>query len=174
MIRFSCGTCGKPLRAPAILAGKKGRCAQCGGVNAVPALPIRSEVAVAAAAQRPAQNVEVKRAAGVSPFRSTADVTLSREVVAVQAGSQTVVPTRTADFFDHVAARMAPLDEPFDAHVDVPPRTRQPRMPEVSARPLHLNPPAAHNHPTAMVVVAMGIGLVVGICIGLMMAKWVL
>src|SRR5689334_6505371 len=58
MIRFSCGSCNHVLRAPAELAGKKGKCACCGAVNAIPS----------------ALSVEVSRAAEPSPFRSTADL----------------------------------------------------------------------------------------------------
>src|SRR3954447_16676468 len=64
MIRFACETCGSSLRAPAALAGKKGRCAHCGKVNQVPVV----------------LSVDVKRATAVasaaanSPFRSTADL----------------------------------------------------------------------------------------------------
>ena len=36
MIRFPCGTCGKRLRVPARLAGKRGRCEVCGAINRVP------------------------------------------------------------------------------------------------------------------------------------------
>lgn len=167
MIRFSCGNCGKPLRAPVGLAGKKGRCAQCGAVNGVPALPV---------------NVEVKRAGAVSPFRSTADVPVQREVVAVQNGPavSTAVAARPGDFFDHVASRMTALADPLDHDIDVPRAASvsapPPRaMEDFHVRPVHLAPPhSAHHHGPAIVVVAMGVGLVVGICLGLLMAKWVL
>ena len=53
MIRFTCDKCGKPLRAPDTMAGRRGKCARCGGVNRVP----------------PPVLVEVKRAGEPSPFR---------------------------------------------------------------------------------------------------------
>src|SRR5690349_12678132 len=63
MIRFACGQCGKPLRAPIELAGKKGRCARCGAINPVPGALMRPIVL----------SVDVKRTRQ-SPFRSTADL----------------------------------------------------------------------------------------------------
>lgn len=58
MIRLFCATCNSALRVPEDLAGRRGKCAQCGAINEIP-----SPVAV-----------EVKRAPEPSPFRSTADV----------------------------------------------------------------------------------------------------
>ena len=57
MIRFVCAHCAKPLRAPQAMAGKKGRCAQCNGVNLVPIVT----------------SVDVKRVTAPTPFRD-ADV----------------------------------------------------------------------------------------------------
>src|SRR5439155_21340690 len=108
MIRFACGTCGRPLRAPDSLSGKRGRCARCGSVNRVPE-PL---------------SVEVKRAEAESPFRSTADLGVRLAIdgnvdvgdgrFADAAPVATAVATTAAegdgnprDFFDQVASRLA-------------------------------------------------------------------
>src|SRR2546421_7085164 len=102
MIRFACGTCGRPLRAPDSLSGKRGRCARCGAVNRVPA-PL---------------SVEVTRAEAPSPFRSTADLGVRLAIEAnvdVPDGrfsgaapvAATVAEGNPRDFFDQVASRLA-------------------------------------------------------------------
>jgi len=80
MIRFECDTCGRALRATADMAGRRGRCARCGGINRVPAgegkVVHMAVAAVTAEADGPV-SVAVKRAPGASPFRSTADVEIA-------------------------------------------------------------------------------------------------
>src|SRR5215207_4879828 len=99
MIRFSCATCAKPLRAPEALAGKRGKCAQCGAVNRVP------EVVA----------VDVRRAAVPTPFRDADAPTRGAiEHVAnipdARFLATAVAPGRLAgeggDFFDQIAPRM--------------------------------------------------------------------
>jgi len=77
MIRFECETCRRPLRAPDDLVGKRGRCARCGAVNRVPSAAGRAPRRQTAIVIDQPVNVEVKRATGTSPFRSTADVELA-------------------------------------------------------------------------------------------------
>jgi hypothetical protein len=76
MIRFSCDTCKRSLRAPMPLAGKKGRCARCGAVNRIP--PAENidacDFGRTAVEESSAQSVDVRRTTPSSPFRSTADV----------------------------------------------------------------------------------------------------
>ncbi|HSI36020.1 MAG: hypothetical protein ACAI43_01770 [Phycisphaerae bacterium] len=89
MIRFECETCGRALRAAAEMAGRRGRCARCGGINRVPAgagKVVHMAVDEAAEADGPV-SVAVKRAPGASPFRSTADV----EIAAGALSSETFV-----------------------------------------------------------------------------------
>src|SRR5437867_8241150 len=103
MIRFVCGMCGRPLRAPDSLSGKRGRCARCGAVNRVPELV----------------SVEVKRAEAPSPFRSTADLAVrlaidgnvdvpdGRFAGAAPVATTVVEPeANPRDFFDQVASRL--------------------------------------------------------------------
>src|SRR5437764_12604717 len=115
MIRFACGTCGRPLRAPDSLSGKRGRCARCGAVNRVPE-PL---------------SVEVKRAEAPSPFRSTADLGVrlaidgNADVPEASFADAAPVATTVApeanprDFFEQVALRLADA-QPFTP--DAPPQ----------------------------------------------------
>jgi hypothetical protein len=86
MIRFPCGTCGKRLRVPARLAGKRGRCEVCGAINRVPLADVPSPPVAAeqrnharpsagaprgAAAAHPEAQNDPKNAAVVHPVRES-------------------------------------------------------------------------------------------------------
>src|SRR2546430_1659182 len=134
MIRFTCDTCGRALRAPEALAGKKGKCARCGGVNRVPHT----------------LSVEVKRAADPSPFRNVdrpvrtaieGAIELSGKRFLAAAPSATLQDERPADFCDQVASRMAHRPKPSEANrapaaVRVAPARRPPPpRPKVAPNP---------------------------------------
>jgi hypothetical protein len=183
MIRFVCGTCGRPLRAPDSLSGKRGRCARCGAINRVPE-PL---------------SVEVKRAEAPSPFRSTADLAVRLAIdgnVDVPDGrfaDAAPVATTVADaegnprdFFDQVASR---LTDAQPVHADV-----QPEYPAAPVRPQFGERPPADRAPATSteryeyvraiekpapdfaraVAAALAVGAVIGFCVGLITSKWVL
>jgi hypothetical protein len=185
MIRFTCDTCGRSLRAPESLAGKRGKCARCGGVNRVPEV----------------LSVDVKRAPEASPFRN-ADVP-SRAAIegAIElAGSRFLAVADRAidgnahprDFYEQIAPRLDERAVPPQANsaatVNVPPPS--PR------RTIHA-PGRAHHHPlesraphtgdaydlrldgrsaefSRAIIAALVVGAVVGFCLGLLASRWIL
>jgi hypothetical protein len=176
MIRFSCSTCNHQLRAPAILAGKKGKCARCGAVNLVPE----------------ALSVDVNRAPGPSPFRSTADLEQGAiaGTMAMEEGRFLSAPGATA-LIDHPEKALEQvsrrLSDVMDAAVSGEPAEPAPvpvtrsglgqRAMERISLPadsllLPFDPPAAD--PKRAIVGALVIGLVLGFCIGLIASKWIL
>jgi hypothetical protein len=183
MIRFVCGTCGRPLRAPDSLSGKRGRCARCGAVNRVPE-PL---------------SVEVKRAEAPSPFRSTADLAVRLAIdgnVDVPDGrfagmapvATTVVDAQVnpRDFFDQVASRLtdaqpfAPDVQPEYAAAPVRPQfgERQGADRAVAANTDRFQYVAGIEKPAPdfarAVAAALAVGAVIGFCVGLITSKWVL
>jgi hypothetical protein len=182
MIRFACDTCGRSLRAPETLAGKRGKCARCGAVNRVPA----------------ALSVDVKRAVDPTPFRSTADLAVRHAIEGSVdfperrfSDASPVVATVTSvdprDFFDQVASRMAEGERPFSADEQydrpspaVPPARgerfnearRLQQIPDNGAYVRTVNGPP--HDLTRAVVAALGVGAVIGFCAGLLASKWVL
>jgi DNA-directed RNA polymerase subunit RPC12/RpoP len=115
MIRFSCARCGKALRAPESMAGKRGKCAQCGVANLVPVVTA----------------VDVRRAAPATPFRDAdapprdaieSVVELSsgvRFADTVPASGQIV--DRPGDFFDQIAPRLGSVTDPLEGPPAVEP-----------------------------------------------------
>ena len=187
MIRFACGTCGRPLRAPDSLSGKRGRCARCGAVNHVPE-PV---------------SVEVKRAEPQSPFRSTADLgvrlAINGNVDVGDARFSDAAPVATTvaaavangdgnprDFFDQVASRLA--DSPAFAADVRPEYAAAPVRPQFGERPDadRAVAPTTERYEYARaiekpapdfaraVAAAMAVGAVIGFCVGLITSKWVL
>lgn len=202
MIRFVCAHCAKPLRAPQAMAGKKGRCAQCNGVNLVPIVT----------------SVDVKRVTAPTPFRD-ADVPVRGAIekvvelagvrfAATAPASGTIVDGYDADhnpdhepprdFFDHIAPRLGTVAEEFDADAQPPPppppaRLRPARdaaeryeryqrvpadvavayeMPHVVPAPAMSAAAAAHVR--RAVAAAMVVGAILGFCVGLLASKWIL
>jgi hypothetical protein len=164
MIRFVCGTCGRPLRAPDSLSGKRGRCARCGAVNRVPE-PL---------------SVEVKRAEAPSPFRSTADLAVRLATTVVDA------QVNPRDFFDQVASRLtdaqpfAPDVQPEYAAAPVRPQfgDPQPTVRAATANTDRYTYVAGIDKPAPdfarAVAAALAVGAVIGFCVGLITSKWVL
>ena len=172
MIRFHCATCAKPLRAPEAMAGKKGRCAQCGAVNRVP------EVV----------SVDVKRAAAPSPFRDAdAPVRGAIEKVVEMSGARFLsspppsgrLAEGGGDFFDQIAPRMGSVTDPLTT-VERPVRERlDPRdyesaedgagdtydLDEGDSRDAYVR---------RAVWAALFVGAVVGFFAGLLASRWVL
>jgi hypothetical protein len=191
MIRFACDTCRRTLRAPDSLAGKRGKCARCGGVNRVPA-PL---------------SVDVKRATEPSPFRNPDQPVRAAIEGAIElAGGHflTVVPAAAIsqgrdgddhehphDFYEQVAPRLADEDPAFSVDV-APPASDQPSPRRTSAThgrvrhdPLESRAPhtgdayevrydARHHDFTRAVAAALVVGAVVGFCIGLIASRWIL
>jgi hypothetical protein len=199
MIRFACETCRRTLRAPDALAGKRGKCARCGGVNLVPA-PV---------------SVEVKRAAEPSPFRDPDQPVRSAIEGAIELANGkflAVAPTAAAagseiavavggdhphDFYDQVAPRLGDDDPEFDADVAAPPpppldhpsgssrrstnargRARQDRL---ESRAPHtgdayeLRYDSRHGGEFSRAVsAALVVGAVIGFCLGLIASRWIL
>jgi hypothetical protein len=181
MIRFSCGTCNHLLRAPAILAGKKGKCACCGAVNQVPE----------------ALSVEVARAPGASPFRSTADLELRGTIAGtaeVEGGrflaaapSGAAITERPEEFFDEVTARLNQVIEEIDHHDDGGAQTvpaarvgvAAAAMEKASARedvqdlsviPFDAPPAGVEKRG---IFGALAVGIVMGFCLGVLAGKWI-
>lgn len=185
MIRFACETCRRTLRAPDALAGKRGKCARCGGVNLVPA-PV---------------TVEVKRAAEPSPFRDPDQPVRGAIEGAIQlAGGQflAVAPARAGesdhehphDFYEQVAPRLSDDDAEFS--VDVAPPLDQAgsgrrstaggrvRHDHLGGRAPHacdgyeLRYDSRHGEFTRAVPAALVVGAVIGFCLGLIASRWIL
>jgi hypothetical protein len=179
MIEFSCTTCNHVLRAPAILAGKKGRCACCGAVNPVPE-PV---------------SVEVARTPGHSPFRSTADLevrgTIEGTVELEEARFLATAPhgasihQKSDEFFEEVSTRINQVIEEIDGHglvgsVQPMPVARlvieeaamegrsSPADARILPTPTLDEPPAEVRRRT---MVALVVGLLAGFCLGLMAAR---
>jgi hypothetical protein len=189
MIRFTCDTCGRSLRAPEKLAGKRGKCARCGGVNRVPAAAV---------------SVDVRRAVEPSPFRNADRPTRGAVEGAIElAGKRflTVTPSSTAveeihdprDFFDQVASHIsAARPQPFTRDVAAPAAPAAPpprRPPPIRGRGRHhpLENRAPHTGDSyevrydhqpqefaRAVSAALVVGAVVGFCVGLVASKWLL
>jgi hypothetical protein len=188
MIRFACATCGKSLRAPDPMSGRKGRCAHCGAVNMVPVLV------------PDVLTVEVRRATGApaTPFRDPDEPvrgTIQASVVIAQGSRVLSNAPITAeagavgqprDFFDHVASRLTGLGEPFSAdraapgagqnraRVEMEEAVELPgeRLREhVAASPVVV---AAAPEPRSAVAVALGIGVAIGFCVGIVVGKWLM
>lgn len=180
MIRFSCISCNHLLRAPAILAGKKGRCARCGAVNPVPE----------------ALTVEVARAAGQSPFRSTADLELRGTIegtVALDdakflatAPDVPAISEKTDDFFEEVTSRLNQVIEEIDSNDSAPmlqpaPAARigvgQLALEKLaSGETAHILPSLPFDQPPGeigrrAILGALAVGVVLGFCLGLLAAK---
>jgi hypothetical protein len=181
MIRFSCGTCNHLLRAPAILAGKKGKCACCGAVNQVPE----------------ALSVEVARAPAASPFRSTADLELGGTLAGtaeVEGGrflaaapSGATIAERPEEFFDEVTARLHEVIEEIDQNNDAPAQTvpaarvgvtaaamerasARSSMDDLSVIPFDAPPAGIEKRG---IFGALVVGIVMGFCLGLLAGKWI-
>ena len=165
MIHFSCDSCGKALRAPESLAGKRGRCARCGQVTVVP--------------EDKAVVVEVKRTADPSPFRSTADYEVDRGVVAVQSGSVLINPeTPEAQTPPEARRRQMFIGEPYDPLGD---QMRDVKINIPTTLPLGIPQGYATRSSSALpsetiywIIASSIVGGVIGFCIGLIAAKWVL
>jgi hypothetical protein len=193
MIRFICAHCAKPLRAPDAMAGKKGRCAQCNGVNLVPVITA----------------VDVKRVTAPTPFRD-ADVPVRgaiERVVELSGGvrfaaatpaTATVVDERgrgdaqPGDFFDQIAPHLGRVAEDFDPdvhpsprHQDTPPRAPardavhyERVRPEPVMRYEAVQAAAAAAvvaaHVRRAVIAAIVVGAILGFCAGLLASKWIL
>lgn len=196
MIRFACETCRRTLRAPDALAGKRGKCARCGGVNLVPA-PL---------------SVEVKRAAEPSPFRNPDEPVRGAIEGAIQlangkflavsqatAGSEMAVAgggDHPHDFYDQVAPRLADDNAEFSADVAAPPPPLDPpggpsrRTTGTRGRARHdpLESRAPHTGDayelrydsrhggefSRAVSAALVVGAVIGFCLGLIASRWIL
>ncbi|MDB5320730.1 MAG: hypothetical protein JWN40_2361 [Phycisphaerales bacterium] len=192
MIRFACDTCRRTLRAPDSLAGKRGKCARCGGVNRVPA-PL---------------SVDVKRAAEPSPFRNPDQPVRGAIEGAIElAGGRflAVAPASAIsdahdaehehphDFYDQVAPRLGDDDPRFSADVNPPApgqsasSTRRANSTRGSVRhdPLESRAPhtadayemrydARHHDFTRAVSAALVVGAAIGFCIGLIASRWIL
>lgn len=121
MIRFECQTCGRSLRAPEEMAGRRGKCARCGAVNQVPAAPAVTALAFASSGLSVAGtdedsgplSVEVKRAPGASPFRSTADVEMAAApaLIAITSGEPGLAGALTLASPPAVVGAMAAFGE---------------------------------------------------------------
>jgi hypothetical protein len=192
MIRFACETCRRTLRAPDSLAGKRGKCARCGGVNLVPA-PL---------------SVDVKRAAEPSPFRNPDQPVRSAIEGAIQLASGQFLAVASApvhtdghevdrehphDFYEQVAPRLTD-DGDAEFSVDVAPpldqaagsarrstgsRSRM-RHDHLESRAPHtgeayeLRYDARHGEFTRAVSAALVVGAVIGFCLGLIASRWIL
>jgi len=180
MIRFSCISCNHLLRAPALLAGKKGRCARCGAINPVPE----------------ALMVEVARTPAQSPFRSTADLELSGTIegsVALDdakflatAPDSPPITEKTDDFFEEVTSRLNQVIEEIDSHDSTPsplsaPVARvgvgQAALEKLaSGETAHLLPSLPFDEPPSeigrrAILGALVVGAVLGFCLGLLAAR---
>lgn len=191
MIRFACETCRRTLRAPDSLAGKRGKCARCGGVNLVPA-PV---------------SVDVKRAAEPSPFRNpdqpvrgAIEGTIqlaSGQFLAVAPASISADPRdghhgHPQDFYEQVAPRLADDDAEFS--VDVAPpldqSTGSARRTTARGRVRHDHPDSRAPHTgstyelrydsrqgaefTRAISAALVVGAAIGFCLGLIASRWIL
>ena len=187
MIRFACETCRRTLRAPDSLAGKRGKCARCGGVNLVPAPLV----------------VDVKRAAEPSPFRDpdqpvrgaiegaiqvTGGQFLAVAPAAVKADNHDGDHVHPHDFYEQVAPRLADDDGEFS--VDVPPPLGAPTAPSSRCGRGRHEQLQSHGPPggevyelhydshrgefTRAVSAALIVGAVVGFCLGLIASRWIL
>jgi hypothetical protein len=177
------------------MAGKRGKCARCGGVNRVPA-PL---------------SVDVKRAAEPSPFRDP-DQPIRGAIegqIELASGHFLVAPaTVTAadgradgrghphDFYDQVAPRLGEDEAEFSVDVGPPVsaqgssgrgassrgrarhdplESRAPRSAAGNAADAYeLRYDARHHDFTRAVSAALVVGAVVGFCIGLIASRWVL
>lgn len=181
MIRFSCGTCHHQLRAPTILAGKKGKCARCGAVNHVPE----------------ALSVEVARAPAASPFRSTADLELRGTLAGTsevdggrflaQGPPGATISERPEEFFDQVSARLNQVIEEIEQNNDglaehVPAArvgVSAAALEKASARNeiedlsvIPFDTPRGHAEKRGLFG-ALVVGIVMGFCLGVLAGKWI-
>jgi hypothetical protein len=173
MIRFSCDSCGRALRAPASMAGKRGKCARCGGVNKVPEI----------------LSVDVKRAPEASPFRDADTPTRGAIVEAVEVGGAflaapvegPVARREGAGAYEQVTGQL--VDEETDpravradfaasaAHASVPPHPMDGLGPSAPDYEFQLD--RSHEMSRA-IAAALVVGAVVGFCAGLLASKWIL
>lgn len=137
MIRFTCQECGRPVRVPDALAGKKGRCPHCKQVIQVPVAepPPTGEVADLAAAlpaQRPQPPAEPPRPPPPPPEPSLQDVDIEPELLE-SAGD----PSHKTDRLDTLGEEIVVEDaEPAGARrPESPGKIRQAEAPARKARP---------------------------------------
>lgn len=180
MIRFVCATCNRSLRAPARLAGKRGRCARCGEVNLVPA---------------PALSVDVARAPAPSPFRSTADLAArnaiegTMELDGARFLATSPLATPITEHPDDLLEQFTPqisemIEETFSYYAEPPmPRSAPIARVEPSHHAIERHPPRVASHALPFdassadfrraILGALVVGAVAGFCLGLVVAKWV-
>ena len=174
MIRFSCDSCGRALRAPASMAGKRGKCARCGGVNKVPEI----------------LSVDVKRAPEASPFRDADTPVRGAIVEAVEVGGAFLSTPAEAPVVRREGARAR---EQVTGHlVDEEGEDRTARggyaSPARHAAPEPSHPMDGLGSPvpdyefqldrsqeiSRAIAASLVVGAVVGFCAGLLAAKWIL
>jgi hypothetical protein len=175
MIRFSCDTCGRALRAPASMAGKRGKCARCGGINRVPEV----------------LSVDVKRAPEASPFRN-ADAPARGAIVGTVDLAEgkflstpvEAPPKREAtSIYEQVTGTWVDQEtDPRPRREDDPPPYAQPG----SGTPMHpmdgLAPPVPdyefqldlRSEMSRAIAASLVVGAVLGFCAGLLASKWIM
>jgi len=173
MIRFSCDSCGRALRAPASMAGKRGKCARCGGVNKVPEI----------------LSVDVKRAPEASPFRDADTPVRGAIVEAVEVGGAflsapvegPVVRREGARAHEQVTGQLVDDEGETPAarggyaspggHTGPEPHPMDGLGPPVPDYEFQLD----RSHEMSRAIAAsLVVGAVVGFCAGLLAAKWIL
>jgi DNA-directed RNA polymerase subunit RPC12/RpoP len=102
-IEFPCSQCGKPVRTAASLAGKKGKCPNCGGIFQIPVSPVP-----------PAAKPEPKKpAAGPKPSAKSKPTVKSAPVAKSKPAAAARPATRSAPGLTPLGASsgMTPLDD---------------------------------------------------------------
>jgi hypothetical protein len=157
------------------MAGKRGKCARCGGVNRVPEI----------------LSVDVKRAPEASPFRDADTPTRGAIVEAVEVGGAflTTPAAQTVVRREHPAAEQVTgqlVDD--DAHAQSPHATYAPpgtHPPSDPLPPHAIDPLAPHvtdyefqldnsHEMSRAIAAALVVGAVIGFAAGLLASRWIL